>query len=312
MNILAVIKLVRPVNLFLLGLTQYFVDIFILQPNFNTYGLHFTFDEFHFFLLVLSTLLICAGGYVINDYFDVQIDTVNKPSKVIIGKSVSKTQAFNIYMLLSFTGIALGAYLSLKADFWKLVTIHVIAMAILYFYSATFKRTPLMGNILVALMSALSILLILAFEPHLYYLERPGDFYIAGLCTRFITGISFFAFTLTMVREIVKTMQDVTGDRQFNARTITVAWGILPAKIIALVFILLTLGAFGYLYNTILDTAEPAYLIYIICMGLFLIFIGVRIVMAQHTLHYKRISLLVKLAMFAGICIMPLYYFLQF
>lgn len=312
MNIRAIIQLIRPVNLLLLAATMYAIDVFILEPNFNTYGILFTLNAFHFFLLVLSTVLICAGGYVINDYFDVQIDAVNKPEKQIIGKKVTAAQAFNLYMVLSFTGLALGAYLSIKVDYWKLVTIHVVAMAILYFYSASFKKTPLLGNFLVALLAALSVIIIIPFEPHLYKLARPGDYYIAGLCTHFILGIAAFAFTLTMVREIVKDMEDVRGDRQFNARTIAVAWGMQTARIFALFFILVTLLAFGYLYNNILDHQFKAFLIYLVLMSAFLIFIGIRIAMAQTALQCKRISTLLKLAMLLGLSLLPLYFILQF
>ena len=216
------LKLIRPLNLIILVATMYFIDAFIVQPNFNTYGIAFTLTEFQFFLLVFSTVLICAAGYIINDYYDVEIDSINKPEKQIIGKFISPQKAFTSYLILSGLGLAIGVYLSIIIGFWKLTTLFVIAIFLLYFYSSSFKRTPLLGNIIVAFLSGLSILLILFFEPALYRLARPADYFIAGMVTKYIIGISIFAFTLTVVREIVKTMEDVEGDKKMGAKTIAV------------------------------------------------------------------------------------------
>lgn len=291
---------------------MYFVDIFILQPNFAKYGIEFTLDEFHFFLLVLSSVLICAGGYIINDYYDVNIDRINKPVKQIISKSITQQQAFNAYLILSFTGLAIGTYLSIKIDFWKLVTVFVIAIVLLYFYSASFKRTPLLGNIIVAFLAGLSIILILLFEPNLYELARPGDYYIAGICTRYILGISIFAYTLTMVREIVKDMEDVEGDKQFNARTMPIAWGLTTAKIISNFFLIITIAALGYLYLNVLDREENIYLYFLLTITIFLLFIGLRIMTAKTKKEFGLVSKLIKISMVAGICIMPVYYLITF
>ena len=306
------IQLLRPVNLLLLVLTQYCIDWFILQPNFLKYGLPFTLNEFQFFLLVLATALICAGGYVINDYFDVQIDAVNKPDKQIIGKKIAPEKAFNFYLILTVIGLGLGVYLSLAIDYWKLVTIFVVVIALLYLYSIAFKRMVFIGNFIVALLSAISVIIVMLFEPSLYNLARPGDYYIAGLCTKYIMGISFFAFALTVVREIVKDIQDIEGDRKYNAKTLPVKYGARRTVLIAELFLLVTFGGLLYLNFTVFNIFGNIYLIYILVLVAFLLFIGFRLFNAGTKKEYGVISTLLKISMVVGLGLMPLYYLLEF
>ena len=170
----------------------------------------------------------------------------------------------------------------------------------------------MLGNFLVALLAALSVLIVLVFEPHLYLLARPADYYIAGICSKYIAGISLFAFTLTMVREIIKDIEDREGDRQYDARTIPVAWGLRTAKIFSISFVLITIGAFGWLYRLLEDANKAPYLLYLIAMTLFLMLIGARIIVAEQSVQFKRISLLLKVAMLGGLTLMPIYFILEF
>lgn len=301
------LRIIRPVNLLILAITMYGIDACILQPNFTTYGIQFSMNEIHFFLLVLATVMICAGGYILNDYFDVQIDAVNKPAKVLIGQGIQPNTAFYVYMALSFVGLSIGTYVSIAIDYWKLVTVFVMAIALLYFYSAGFKRTPLVGNIMVAILSALSVLIIFIFEPHLYDLARPGDYYIAGLCTRFILTLSVTAFATTMVREIVKDIEDMEGDDQYGARTLPIAWGVTTAKVIAVVFIFVTLAALGYLFTNVLEPKGIAYLGYLIIVILANIITAGWLFVAKTQQQYHALSTWIKISMLVGLLILPIY-----
>ena len=309
---ISLLKLIRPVNLIMLALTQYFIDVFVLQPLFNKYGLIFTLTEFQFFLLVLSTGLICAAGYIINDYFDVKADAINKPDEVIIGKSISPQNAFNWYLVLTGIGLALGIYLSIVAGNWKLVTVHIICIFLLFAYSSSFKKVALLGNIIVALLIAISILMIGVFEPHLYNLAREGDYYIANLCWNIIFGLSLFAFLLTMVREIVKVMEDVRGDKEINARTIPIIWGMQTAKGMAAFFILATIGSAIYFFNKLETSSQNIYLVLLIVLIGLLLFTLFKLVSANQKKQFAQLSFLLKICMLVGICFLPLYYLLEF
>jgi len=306
------INILRPVNLIILALTLYFIDIFILQPNFTKYGLLFTLDEFHFFLLVLSTVLICGAGYIINDYFDVKTDAINKPHKQIVGKQISLTSAMRGYMLLTFTGLALGVYLSLHVGNWKLVTIHVIAVFLLYTYSASFKKVAILGNVIVALLTAISMLMIVAFEPHLYQLARPGDYYAAGVCMNMILAISILAFLFTMIREVIKDMEDVEGDKADGASTLPVRWGIRAAMIITGVIIAVTIAVLAWLFFQFQSENKNSYLIYFIVLISLLLGCFVLLVRAKTKQQFTLLSRYVKIAMLAGMCFMPLYFLIEF
>lgn len=301
--------IIRPVNLILLALGMYALDVFVLQPNFTTYGILFTLEEWQFFLLVMAVVLICAGGYMINDYFDQQTDRINKPEKVFIGEGkLNPATVYKVYMLITGIGFGLGVYLSLAIDFWRLTAIFVLAIALLYFYATTFKKVALAGNLIVAFLSALSLLLVFVFEPHLYQLARPGDYYIAELCTRFILTMSFFAFSTTMVREIVKDMEDVQGDRQTGAKTLPVRWGMGVSKFVALIFVLITIGALGYLLVSVLGKDQLVYIAYTAMLMCCMIAIAIYMYMAQSQKQYHRLSTLVKITMAFGIGVLPVYY----
>lgn len=309
---ISLLKLIRPVNLIILAVTQYFIDIFLLQPVFNKYGMIFTLSEFEFFLLVLSTALICGAGYIINDYFDVKADAVNKPAKLIIGKSVTPAFAFNMYMLLTGMGIAIGIYLSIAAGNWKLVTIHVISVFLLFAYSSSFKKVPLLGNIIVALLIAVSIIMVGVFEPHLYFLARAGDYYAADLCWHIIFSLSVFAFLLTMVREIVKDLEDMQGDKEIFARTMPIAWGINFSKAMAAFFILTTIGVAAYTLSELNSASKNIYFILLFVLAALLMYCLVKLFSAKQKKDYSTLSLLLKICMLTGICFLPLYFLLEY
>lgn len=304
------IGILRPVNLLLLAATLYAMDACVLQPNFSTYGIAFSMNEWHFFLLVLSIVMICAGGYILNDHNDVAMDQINKPEKVFIGEGkIAPLQAMRVYLVLSVAGLALGIYLSLYVGFWKLIAVYLLCIALLYFYSTTFKRVPLAGNVMVALLTGISVMMVYVFEPHLYQLARPADYYIAGLCTRFIIALAVFAYALTMVREIVKDMEDMEGDAQSNARTMPIAWGVAVSKGMAIFHILFTLAALVYLYYNVLDPGRMLYDLYLGIMVAVMLMASVWLVVARNKQHYARLSAFMKLCMLLGLLVLPIYYY---
>lgn len=306
-------SIIRPINLILLAIGMYALDVCVLQPNFNTYGILFSLNELQFFLLVLSVVCICAGGYLINDYYDVQTDMINKPDKVFIGESkLSPASVYRVYMILTGIGFALGVYLSLAVEFWRLIALYVLAIALLFFYATTFKRIALIGNIIVALLAALSMLMVLVFEPHLYQLARPGDYYIAEICNRFILTMAAFAFTTTMVREVIKDLEDVQGDRQSGAKTLPVRYGYGVSKLVIWIFVLATIGALVYMLTNILDQHQLVYVLYTGILFMCMIIIGVWTYIAQSPQQFHRLSTLVKVTMGLGLGILPIYYLIAF
>ena len=134
------LKLIRLPNLLIIALAQYLVRFAIIIPILEAYNLTSAVSEINFFLVVLSTVLIAAGGYIINDYHDLQIDLINKPSKVIISKKVSKKASINLYGIVSLSGVAIGVYLSFFQNIFLLWQINILSAVLLLIYSSYLKK----------------------------------------------------------------------------------------------------------------------------------------------------------------------------
>ena len=152
-------KLIRPLNLFYVALIMLLLRYCIVTPLFGFTAYQLSLSTWQYLLLILSTLLITAGGYIINDYYDVAADTFNKPMKLIIGTQVSPEQALKAYMVCNALGIGLALYLATVAGSYKLVFVQLLAAILLWFYSTKLQKMPLIGNLTIAFLGALMVLL---------------------------------------------------------------------------------------------------------------------------------------------------------
>ena len=201
-----------------------------------------------FTLLVISMVLVQAGGYVINDIFDKDIDMVNKPDKVIVGKIFTEKQCNVFYIVLSIIGLgcALAASLSaLGKQFVTIMAYMMLLVCVLYSYSRTYKRKLIVGNLIVSLSVAFAVFVPWLFE--MIYVSRHELLLITlkplmRISLRIVLIYTAFAFLTTLIREIVKDMEDVAGDERSNCRTIPIAWGMKAAHIIVIILSLITVG----------------------------------------------------------------------
>lgn len=188
--------------------------------------------DWQYGLLVLSTVLLAAAGYVINNIFDVASDTINKPNDVVIGKGISETRAYNIYFGLNITGVAIGFYLSNVIMRPGFATIFILIASLLYFYSTTLKQIMLLGNFVIALLLALSVVIIGIFDIF-PATNTENQAQMASLFSILI-DYALFAFMINFIREIVKDIEDVNGDYNQGLNTLPIAIGISRAAKIAL------------------------------------------------------------------------------
>ncbi|GAB3327294.1 geranylgeranylglycerol-phosphate geranylgeranyltransferase [Larkinella ripae] len=205
--VLGFLRLIRVQNLLIIVGTQYFARVTLIGPRDNWTSL--LLDP-KLFLLSLSTICIAAAGYIINDYFDIKIDIVNKPERVIIGRYLKRQIAMGAHQALNLLGVVIGLYLSK----WVFV-VNVLSATLLWFYSSTFKRQPFIGNFVVAFLTALALILLAV-----YYRQQVDLLLIYAL----------FSFVITLVREIIKDMEDVKGDARFGCRTLPIIWGLRRTK----------------------------------------------------------------------------------
>ncbi len=190
-----------------------------------------------FTLLVISMVLVQAGGYVINDIFDKDIDAINKPDKQIVGKDFTERQCHIFYIILTIIGLCCAL-----AD-TKIFACMVLLACLLYSYSRRYKKKLVIGNLIVSLSVAFAV-----FVPWLYemlYISQHELLLVTmkplmQVSLRLVLIYTAFAFIMTFIREIVKDMEDVEGDGRSNCRTIPIAWGIKAAQIIVLVLGILT------------------------------------------------------------------------
>lgn len=298
------LKLIRLPNLLLLLLAQVLVRYFLIIPAFETeYAITGDYppglDLLHFLLLVLSTLLITAGGYVINDVFDVETDAINKPGKNQVNILLSPRAATRLFYVCSCAGILLGFYLAVKIQHVQMGFIHVFAAFSLYMYASRYKRQLLSGNILVAVLCALGLLIPGLFEPE-YYRNII-----------YLLLYSVFAFLLTLIREIVKDLEDYEGDLKTEARSLPVVIGFKYSKLLVLLLITLLTGftvmvlKTWFFENSVIDFWNLA--------GMFIIpflALGWLVYNAKEKKDYFYASLFSKIIMLAGVLTMiPFYYY---
>ena len=333
------LKLIRLPNLLIMAFTQYMVRWFLIIPliDLKKYDLDFSLldvqmTELDFFLLVLSTVMIGAAGYIINDYFDIRIDEVNRPETNMVGKGVKRRVAMAAHMTLNIIGAFIGIYLSWKYHLLRQGTFIFLSVpALLWFYSTNLKRQFLIGNFVIALLAAIVPLIVALFEiPNIYraFPELVNGGYLRLTDVLHTTlAISLFAFIITLLREIVKDVEDYEGDFTYGCKTMPIVIGIAKTKyvmagICGVVILLAGLlqyqqiksgtlfpenfGANGEIHNAWIFSI-PFYLYSFFLVQLPLLYLGFLILKAKGKSDWRMASLLVKIIMVAGISYLFLY-----
>lgn len=312
---IAYFKLLRFQNLLFLAFSQYLMFEVVLFPILQTFGFETVFESGSMTLLILATVLIAAGGNVLNDYFDVKIDLINRPDKVIVGNLIPRQATMIYYQILTGLGILCGLYLAFIASSFTLCFIFIIVPGLLWFYSASYKRQFLTGNLIVAFMAALSILVVgitqLAFLEKVYgnlIFETP----IPSLFYGWIGGFALFAFLCTWIREIIKDIEDEIGDREMECRTMPIKWGIPKTKLFLYALIILTVAGL-FIFNELFIHFEGSLTIRYIIFGLAIPFIVLiyMIFAAKTVADFHQASTLSKVIMLIGVLYSFVFYFLQ-
>jgi len=266
----AFLRLTRFWNLFIIGMAQYFAAIFLID-------IQLLFD-WRLLVLASSTAIVAGGGYIINDYYDIKIDLINKPDRVVIGKGIGRRHALLFHSVLSFAGVALGFLLG-----WRLGLIHIFSSFILWWYSNSLKRQPFVGNFMVALLTGLSITLI-----NVLY----------DLTNSLVIIYSLFAFFMTLVREIIKDMEDLKGDNTFGCKTLPILWGIRKTKVVVY-FLLALFSLLVVMINTIY-TQMPFYYFLVFLFAPLSIFL-LRLIRADTKRDFYMLSQWCKVIMVLGV-----------
>lgn len=240
----AFFKLIRYPNLVFIALTQWLFYYCIVLPTHQKYPEStLLLREKELMILMLASLCIAAAGYIINDYFDLNIDKVNRPDRLVIEKMIKRRWAILWHLSLSAIGLGLSFYLGWKIHNPLPGILNLLAVILLWFYSTTFKKQVLIGNIIISLLTAWVVLVIYVceIEFNIVSISPPQ---LAFITTIFKAGVLYggFAFILSVIREVVKDMEDIEGDTKYNCHTMPIAWGITASKVYTAVWIIV-LGA---------------------------------------------------------------------
>ncbi|MBA4155115.1 geranylgeranylglycerol-phosphate geranylgeranyltransferase [Flavobacterium sp.] len=291
------LQLIRYQNLLMLALMQ-----LVFRYGFlNQQNCYLALADWQYLLLVLSTVLIAAAGYVINDIFDQETDSINRPNSQIVGKLITESKAYNIYVALNILGVSIGFYLSNVIEKPSFATIFIFIAACLYFYATTLKKVLLLGNLMVAFVLALSVLIIGVFD--LYPATHEGNQDQMRMLFGILTDYAFFAFLINFIREIVKDAEDVKGDYNQGMQTLPILLGVGRTSKVVFGLLLVPIGIVFWYVNSYLMFND---LYFAVLFLLFLVlspllYCLVKSWTAKSTADFRHLSLLLKWILFFGI-----------
>lgn len=296
-------------------LTQLLAWACVMLPFQRFEGVSLLLGLPNFLLVSLSTILIAAAGYIINDYFDIRIDNINRPEKMVLEKSVPRRWAIILHTSLNIIAILLAAIVAKRGGHYSWLLVQLACTLLLWFYSTTFKRRFMIGNVIVALLTSFTIVVLVIYEPALYFYFTlkpfvltpeqaflPNPIYV-------LATYAYFAFVLTWMREIVKDMEDFKGDEADGCMTMPIKWGLKKSgrftQMLGIFAVApLCVGAYKLLLKGDLTLG-----IYAIAMLIIPILVWMRFLPRKHTAaHYGNASRWLKIIMVAGIGSLIIYY----
>lgn len=273
----AFIKMIRLPNLIFIALTQVLFYECIVRAILDPLHILPAIDRISLLFLILSSVLIAAAGYIINDYFDINIDQVNKPDKNVIDSIVSRRWAMLWHMLISGAGVLLSLYVGIRTGLWYIPLANLICVFLLFVYSLALKQRLLVGNVVISLLTAWVITILFLSETKvLYTMVTPDELTSSQKIVRLGLLYSAFAFIISLIREAIKDMEDIEGDLKYGCRTMPIQWGMNAAKVYVaiwlIVLIALVIIAQVYvsqfqwwwpnIYSTLLIIVPLAYIFY--------------------------------------------------
>lgn len=310
--IAAFFKLIRLPNLFFIALTQFLFYYCILLPLLRSAGAVPEIDEVQFILLSLASVLIAAGGYIINDYFDVNIDQINKPKKNVVDMIVSRRWAILWHFVLSGIGVLLSLYVSWKTGLWYIVLANFACAFLLFGYSISLKQKLLSGNILISVLTSWVILILCLSEFRLMQNASIDNNWLIAENKIMRLGFLYagFAFILTLIREAIKDMEDMEGDARYGSKTMPIVWGVPAAKVYVAVWMIVLLALLVAIQVYIIRFHWWWPILY--CTGLIILplaYTFFKLFRAMTPAQFHYLSSITKTVMLAGILSMGFFYF---
>jgi 4-hydroxybenzoate polyprenyltransferase len=278
------------------------IGVIMINGNGKEIPMTLQFPWYDFVLLVFATVFLTAGGYVINDYFDIKTDLINK-GRVIVSTKIPRRKAMMWHSIFNIAGVAVGFYISYKAGYIWLGSLFLVVSGLLYFYSASYKRQFLIGNIIVALLTAMVPMLVVFYEwPALYkyYTLNAIRLPQINFIIYWVGGFALFAFLTNLIREIIKDIEDFEGDVAYGRNTVPVILGVVTSKIVSICLIAITIVLLYLTWHYFVNDAIT--LIYLsAAIVLPLIFVIYKLSVSNEKKQLHSASRIMKVVMLTGI-----------
>jgi 4-hydroxybenzoate polyprenyltransferase len=271
----AFVKIIRPGNLLMVAFAQLMTAFFLVGSTRSGIPV---LQDFHLYLLIISTVILTASGYMINDYYDIKIDYVNRPHEVVIGKGMKRRMVMILHTVMNVIGISLGVLVHPKIG-----AITFVAAFLLWLYSNSLKRLPFIGNLTVAALTGLAIWII-------------GIYYQTSQLL--ILTYAIFAFFINLIREIIKDIEDRHGDRKHGCKTLPIVLGFRKTK--SIIFIIAVLFIASILFVTF-KINQPLLFLYFGGLSIFFSVFMYKIYIADRKSHFSQLSTFSKVLMVTGI-----------
>ena len=304
LNMINFLRIIRWKNLLIIALVQFLIKFALFEP----FNVEVALDLMGYSLLVLATVSTAAAGYVINDIYDVQTDTINHPNTVIVGKTISESTAYIMFIVLSVIGVGLGFYLSNRVGHSGFASLFVVISALLYVYASYLKKMMLVGNIVISALVAMTIIMVGLFE--LLPTVTAANQQTQLTYFKILLDYALFAFVVSFIREIVKDIEDIDGDFNAGMNTLPIAIGRERAgKLVFFLFLIPIIGLIYYVTTYLYKQPIAVGYFLILVIGP-LIYGCVKSYSASSKKDWTFLSMLLKIIMVTGICSLLLYKFI--
>jgi len=303
-TIIAFIKLIRWQNLLFIVITQILYEYCIYLPIYESHSTN------QLGCIILASVLIAAAGYIINDYFDLNIDQINKPDRVIVNNAVSRRWAIFWHLVLSLLGLFFTVLALPPSLFWYLIFANLLSILLLWLYSTNFKKQLLIGNVIISILTSWVVLI-------LFFSKTPLS--VDNIITadhkeirlfRLTMLYAGFAFIISLIREVLKDMEDRVGDARYGCKTMPIVWGLPASKVFVAVWIIVLAGTLVILQLYVLPYGwwlSIAYCLLAIVAPLLIVLS--KLTSAQSQQDFHLLSRYVKGIMFTGILSMLFFYY---
>jgi 4-hydroxybenzoate polyprenyltransferase len=295
LKIISLFSVVRGYNIPIIILAQYLSAIFILAPEIRALDIVL---DFNLFLIVFTSSLTIASGYIINNFYDSKKDLINRPNKSMLDRLVSQSTKLKVYFTLNIFVALIALVIS-----WRAFLFFSVYIFLIWFYSHKIKKYPFIGNLMASLLAVLPFFAIL-----LYYYTKLPLYEIETYKSQFvvISAHATFLFLLLLIREMIKDLENIKGDLVDNYNTIPIIYGEETSKKIISFLSLLTLFPV-YILIEIYDVGYMDIYFYscLIILIFFLLYLWKSNTKAQFLLLHNVLKFLIVSGVFCIILINP-------